>query len=109
MLQGDPAWWAVLWAILRALFAIGCWGYAIVGARKGGSLAWWERLWAVAAAILLATPWWVADLAGIFAAGLLIVRLYRFRSEEPTRDDSALRASAGTAEKRMEPPTGQNG
>ncbi|WP_027896312.1 TRAP transporter permease [Zestomonas thermotolerans] len=77
MAQSD-SWAAILYVAVKAVFAIGLWGIAVVGHCRA-PLAWWERLLAVAAgsSLVLAMP--ISDEFG-YALGLLLIAQHLWRT-----------------------------
>ena len=67
----------VAYIVLKACFAIGLWGMAVVGFLVGHA-AWWERIAAFAAGVLLVLALPLTDEAG-FALGILVVALHWWR------------------------------
>ncbi|WP_185265833.1 TRAP transporter permease [Halopseudomonas xiamenensis] len=82
MMQGGD-WWAVLYMLIKAAFAIGLWGIVFTGYCLG-SLAWWEKLlgFAAGALMILALP--VTDELG-FALGLLFLAQHWWRARRVPR------------------------
>ena len=78
MLQpGDPMaeaigfWPAVVYAVGKAVLAIGLWGAATIGFVTA-PLAWWERVWAFAAAALLVAALPLTDELGFAACAAFV-------------------------------------
>lgn len=77
MMQGD-SWGATLYMFVKAVFAVGLWGMAVVG-YLNLRLAWWERLWAFGAgvALILAMP--VSDEIG-YLLGITMIAQHLWRA-----------------------------
>lgn len=77
LLQGD-SWTASLYMVVKAAFAMGLWGVAVVGYLTR-ELGWWERLLAIAAGALLILAMPITDELG-FGLGLLILAQHVWRA-----------------------------
>lgn len=81
MMQGD-SWTATIYMVIKAMFAVGLWGIAVVG-YYSAPMAWWERLVAFIAgfSLVLAMPW--TDEAG-YAIGILLIAQHVWRVRRRT-------------------------
>lgn len=79
MLQGG-SWTASLYMVIKAIFAMGMWGIAVVG-HLNRDLAWWERLLAFAAGSLLILALPISDELG-FALGVLLLAQHLWRARK---------------------------
>ncbi|TBU92064.1 TRAP transporter permease [Phytopseudomonas dryadis] len=81
MMQGD-SWTATIYMVIKAMFAVGLWGIAVVG-YYSAPMAWWERLVAFIAgfSLVLAMPW--TDEAG-YAVGILLIAQHVWRVRRRT-------------------------
>lgn len=77
LLQGG-SWTASLYMVVKAAFAMGLWGVAVVGYLTR-ELGWWERLLAIAAGALLILAMPITDELG-FGLGLLILAQHVWRA-----------------------------
>ncbi|CAD5107118.1 TRAP transporter permease [Pseudomonas carbonaria] len=87
MMQGDD-WTATLYMVVKAIFAVGLWGIAVVG-YYSAPLAWWERLLALVAGFTLVLAMPLTDEFG-YALGILLMAQHVWRA----RRANALAATA---------------
>lgn len=87
MMQGDSLW-AVLYILIKSIFAITLWGMAVVGFLIA-PLAWWERLGAFAAGVLLILSITATDELG-YALGIVLILQHVWRARIARRSQVSV-------------------
>lgn len=77
MMQGD-SWGATLYMVVKAMFAVGLWGIAVVG-YYSAPMAWWERLLAFIAGFSLVLAMPISDEIG-YALGIALLAQHVWRA-----------------------------
>ncbi|OLU35171.1 C4-dicarboxylate ABC transporter [Pseudomonas sp. PA15(2017)] len=77
MMQGD-GWTATIYVLIKAMFAVGLWGIAVVG-YYSAPMAWWERVLALIAGFTLVLAMPMTDEVG-YALGILLIAQHVWRA-----------------------------